>query len=263
MLIYADGTVQVNHGGTEMGQGLHTKMLRRRRCASSACRATRIRADAHQHRQGAEHLGHRAPAAAPTSTARRCRPPARRCASASRRSRRSMLGRRRSAEVRGLRRRLRVYLPQRARRVACAFAAVVAARLHASASASSATGFYRTPGIRLGSRGRAGAARSTTSRTAPRSARSRSTATPACTACCRVDILHDVGDSLNPGVDRGQIEGGFVQGMGWLTCEELRWDDDGRLLTHAPSTYKIPTIGDVPARLPRRTCSTERRPAPT
>jgi xanthine dehydrogenase large subunit len=62
----------------------------------------------------------------------------------------------------------------------------------------------------------------------------------------RVDLLHDVGDSLNPAVDRGQVEGAFVQGMGWLTSEELWWDAQGRLRTHAPSTYKIPTAGDVP-----------------
>ena len=62
----------------------------------------------------------------------------------------------------------------------------------------------------------------------------------------RVDILHDVGKSLNPAIDIGQIEGGFVQGMGWLTTEELVFSDDGRLLTHAPSTYKIPTASDVP-----------------
>ena len=63
----------------------------------------------------------------------------------------------------------------------------------------------------------------------------------------RVDILHDVGDSLNPGVDRGQIEGGFVQGMGWLTGEELKWDTKGRLLTHSASTYQIPAFSDAPA----------------
>ena len=63
----------------------------------------------------------------------------------------------------------------------------------------------------------------------------------------RVDILHDCGRSLNPAIDIGQIEGAFVQGMGWLTTEELVWDDKGRLSTHAPSTYKIPTVGDVPA----------------
>jgi len=63
----------------------------------------------------------------------------------------------------------------------------------------------------------------------------------------RIDIVHDCGRSLNPAIDMGQIEGGFVQGMGWLTTEELVWDDAGRLRTHAPSTYKIPTASDVPA----------------
>ena len=61
-----------------------------------------------------------------------------------------------------------------------------------------------------------------------------------------VDILHDVGQSLNPAIDIGQIEGGFIQGLGYLTCEELVWDQKGALRTHAPSTYKIPTAGDVP-----------------
>jgi xanthine dehydrogenase large subunit len=62
-----------------------------------------------------------------------------------------------------------------------------------------------------------------------------------------VDILHDIGRSINPGIDIGQVEGGFIQGMGWLTCEEVVWNAKGRLLSHAPSTYKIPASGDVPA----------------
>ncbi len=62
-----------------------------------------------------------------------------------------------------------------------------------------------------------------------------------------VDILHDVGTSLNPALDRGQIEGGFIQGWGWLALEELWWNDKGELKTYAPSTYKIPTAHDVPA----------------
>ncbi len=62
----------------------------------------------------------------------------------------------------------------------------------------------------------------------------------------RVDILHDVGRSINPAVDLGQIEGGFIQGMGWLTTEELVWDVAGHLNTQGPSTYKIPSIGDLP-----------------
>jgi xanthine dehydrogenase large subunit len=61
-----------------------------------------------------------------------------------------------------------------------------------------------------------------------------------------VDILHDVGKSLNPAIDRGQIEGGFLQGVGWLTSEELWWNAKGELITHAPSTYKIPTARDWP-----------------
>ena len=62
----------------------------------------------------------------------------------------------------------------------------------------------------------------------------------------RVDLLHDVGSSLNPALDRGQVEGAFIQGMGWLTGEELVWNAKGVLTTHAPSTYKIPTAADVP-----------------
>ncbi|MDQ4120066.1 MAG: xanthine dehydrogenase molybdopterin binding subunit [Acidobacteriota bacterium] len=62
----------------------------------------------------------------------------------------------------------------------------------------------------------------------------------------QVDIVHDVGESINPLIDLGQIEGGFVQGMGWLTMEELVWDDEGRIRTFSPSTYKIPTIGEIP-----------------
>ncbi|WP_092369746.1 xanthine dehydrogenase molybdopterin binding subunit [Cribrihabitans marinus] len=62
----------------------------------------------------------------------------------------------------------------------------------------------------------------------------------------RTDILHDVGRSLNPVIDKGQVEGAFIQGMGWLTTEELWWDDKGQLRTHAPSTYKIPLASDRP-----------------
>ena len=65
----------------------------------------------------------------------------------------------------------------------------------------------------------------------------------------RVDILHDVGHSINPAIDLGQIEGGFVQGMGWLTTEEVVYGSDGKLLTHAPSTYKIPACSDRPQEL--------------
>ncbi len=62
----------------------------------------------------------------------------------------------------------------------------------------------------------------------------------------RADALHDVGASLNPALDIGQVEGAFIQGMGWLTTEELWWNTGGKLMTHAPSTYKIPTVNDTP-----------------
>ncbi len=67
------------------------------------------------------------------------------------------------------------------------------------------------------------------------------------TRILRADLLHDAGASLNPALDIGQIEGGYVQGAGWLTMEELVWDEKGRLRTHAPSTYKIPAVSDRPA----------------
>ena len=62
----------------------------------------------------------------------------------------------------------------------------------------------------------------------------------------RTDILHDVGDSLNEEIDIGQIEGGFIQGVGWVTTEEIKWNKQGHLLTHSPDTYKIPTVNDIP-----------------
>ncbi len=78
------------------------------------------------------------------------------------------------------------------------------------------------------------------------------------TKILRVDILHDCGASLNPAIDMGQIEGGFIQGMGWLTSEELVFDDAGRLRTHAPSTYKIPT-----AAIARAICGSPSGTGPT
>jgi xanthine dehydrogenase large subunit len=72
----------------------------------------------------------------------------------------------------------------------------------------------------------------------------------------RADCLYDAGTSLNPAIDIGQVEGAFIQGMGWLTTEELWWNDAGKLMTHAPSTYKIPGISDCPERTSAWRCST-------
>jgi xanthine dehydrogenase large subunit len=109
----------------------------------------------------------------------------------------------------------------------------------------SATGYYRTPKIgwdRKEGRGRpffyyAWGAAVSEAAIDTRTGESR---------ILRADILHDCGRSLNPAIDMGQIEGGYIQGMGWLTTEELVFDDKGRLRTHAPSTYKIPTASDRP-----------------
>ncbi|HUT51659.1 MAG TPA: xanthine dehydrogenase molybdopterin binding subunit [Alphaproteobacteria bacterium] len=79
----------------------------------------------------------------------------------------------------------------------------------------------------------------------------------------RVDILHDVGQSLNPAIDIGQIEGGFLQGLGWLTMEELYWNADGSFATHAPSTYKIPTASDWPEEFDVRIFDRGRNKEPT
>ncbi|GAB4371549.1 MAG: xanthine dehydrogenase molybdopterin binding subunit [Calditrichia bacterium] len=62
----------------------------------------------------------------------------------------------------------------------------------------------------------------------------------------RTDIIHDVGNSLNPAMDKGQVVGGFIQGVGWCTTEEIKWDEKGNLLTYSPDTYKIPSVGDIP-----------------
>ena len=62
----------------------------------------------------------------------------------------------------------------------------------------------------------------------------------------RVDIIHDVGKAINPALEMGQIEGGFVQGQGWLTMEEVNWNSNGKITTFSPSTYKIPAVSDMP-----------------
>ena len=62
----------------------------------------------------------------------------------------------------------------------------------------------------------------------------------------RVDILHDAGKAINPAIELGQIEGGFLQGAGWLTMEEVKWKPNGQITTHSPSTYKIPAVNDMP-----------------
>ncbi len=243
VLIYADGTVQLNHGGTEMGQGLHTKMR-------AVC---------------AHELGVVVDAVRVMDTATD-KVPNTSATAASSGSDLNGQAVRDACEV--LRGRLRgvaagmlelsatqaetlrfgggaVTHPESARTLE--FAAV-AQQAWVQRVSLSATGFYCTPGVgydhatgqgtpfyyyayggvvcEVEVSGLTGEHRMT-----------------------RADILHDVGNSLVPTIDRGQVEGGFVQGVGWLTCEEVLSTDDGQPITVGPSTYKIPAIGDVPVDL--------------
>jgi xanthine dehydrogenase large subunit len=233
--VYQDGSVQVNHGGTEMGQGLHTK----------------VRGVA------AEVFGLPAQAVRVTATATDKVPNTSATAASSGADLNGMAARDACAVIRD---RLAAFVAERWGVAADAvrfadgmvatddraepFAAVVKAAYAARIQLSS-TGFYATPKIhwdRAKGQGRPfyyyayGAAVS-------------EMAVDTLTGeyrFARADILHDVGRSLNRAIDLGQIEGGFMQGVGWLTTEELWWDEAGRLRTHAPSTYKIPLSSDRP-----------------
>jgi xanthine dehydrogenase large subunit len=233
--VYRDGSVLLNHGGTEMGQGLDTKvaqvvaeafqldLARVRITATSTAKVPNTSATAAS--SGADLNGMAAEAA--------CRAIKERLVDF-------------AVDRYGAPREQIVFLPNRVRigNREMPFAELIEAAYMARVSLSS-TGFYKTPEIhwdRKSGRGRPfyyfayGAAAS-------------EVAIDTLTGeyrVERVDILHDVGASLNPALDRGQIEGGFIQGMGWLTTEELWWDDKGRLRTHAPSTYKIPLASDRP-----------------
>lgn len=236
--IYQDGSVQLNHGGTEMGQGLHSKMLavasrtlgigveRIRLMVTSTDKVPNTSATAAS--SGADLNGQAVKAACETLLAR-LRPVAALLLDGGVESVRF-------AED-------RVFL-QHAPGQSLAFDTLVRAAYDARISLS-ATGFYRTPGLHWDAvRGQGH----------PFFYFAFGAAVCEVEVCgytgvqrlLRVDLLHDVGDSLNEAIDRGQIEGGFVQGLGWLTSEELRWGSDGRLLTDAPSTYKIPTVAEVP-----------------
>lgn len=233
--IYRDGSIHLNHGGTEMGQGLYTKVAqvvaeafqvdidRVRITATSTGKVPNTSATAAS--SGSDINGMAALAACNTIKARLVDF---------------------AAEHWEVPEEQVAFLPGAVRvgNQKIAFADFVNAAYLARVSLSS-TGFYKTPKIhwdRAAGRGRPfyyfsyGAA---VSEVVVDTLTGEYRVT-------RVDILHDVGESLNPALDLGQIEGGFVQGMGWLTTEELWWDDAGRLRTHAPSTYKIPACGDRP-----------------
>ena len=233
--LYADGSLHLNHGGTEMGQGLFTKVAQ--------IVAEELQVDIGRIRITATNTGK-----VPNTSATAASSGSDLNGKAAQNAARKIKGRLIDFAARhfGCTAEQVRFLPNRvvAGNHAVSFDEL-ANLAYLARVPLSATGFYRTPKIhydRKAARGRPfyyfayGAAISEVEiDTLTGENRVR-----------RVDILHDVGRSLNPALDRGQIEGGFIQGMGWLTMEELCWSDEGRLLTHAPSTYKIPACGDRP-----------------
>lgn len=233
--VYTDGSVHLNHGGTEMGQGLYTKVAQvvaeEFGIGASAVRITATttgkvpNTSATAASSGADLNGMAAKQAAGTIKARLVDFAAKRWKVPKSRIRfedgQVLIGNRQIAF------------------------GELARQAHMARISLSATGYYATPKIawdRAKAKGRPffyfayGAACSeVTIDTLTGEMR-----------VDRVDVLHDAGRSLNPAIDIGQIEGGFVQGMGWLTTEELVYDAQGRLRTYAPSTYKIPCASDVP-----------------
>ena len=234
--VYTDGTVLVNHGGTEMGQGLFTKVaqvvaqelaLPFERVRVSATDTSKVpNTSATAASSGADLNGKAAQAAAAAVRER--------LAAHAAASRGVSV-----ADVSFEAGQVRIG----AERVA--FETLVR-EAYAARVQLSATGYYRTPKIHFDRATQQGRPFFYFACGAAVAEVSLDTLTGE-TRIERVDILHDAGASLNPALDLGQVEGGFLQGAGWLTCEELRWDARGRLLTHAPSTYKIPSARDWPA----------------
>ena len=233
--VYSDGSVRLNHGGTEMGQGLYMKVAQ-------------VVAEEFQIDVARVRITATTTDKVPNTSATAASSGSDLNGMAARNAARVIRDRLAAfaAESHGVGVDQVVFLPNRVRvgNAEIAFDDLVA-RAYKARVQLSATGFYKTPKIhwdRVAGRGRPfyyfsyGAAAAEVA---------VDTATGEYQVE-RVDILHDVGRSLNPAIDRGQIEGGFVQGMGWLTTEELWWDDEGRLRTHAPSTYKIPLASDRP-----------------
>jgi xanthine dehydrogenase molybdopterin-binding subunit B len=247
VLVYRDGTAQVSHGGTEMGQGLSTKMhgiaMRALGLPQERVRVMKTQTDkvpntsATAASSGAD-LNGAAVLAACGTIRERLAPIAASLVS----ERTGMVH-----HPEGMRFEDAHVFSIAAPSIRLPFAEVVEAAYMRQVPLS-ANGFYRTPGLAYDKKkghGRPfhyfayGAAVSEV----------EVDGLSGMKRVRRVDILHDVGDSLNAAIDRGQIEGAFVQGMGWLTGEELKWSGDGRLLTHSASTYMIPAIGDAPAEM--------------
>ncbi|KQT14336.1 xanthine dehydrogenase molybdopterin binding subunit [Ramlibacter sp. Leaf400] len=233
--VFTDGSVQVNHGGTEMGQGLHTKVMQ--------VVADELGVPFERVRCTPTETG-KVPNASATAASSGTDLNGRAAQFAARNVRDNL-----AAFVAGLDgcgagavsfRAGQVISPKSTR----SFDEVVKAA-YANRIQLWSDGFYRTPKIHYDKVTLTGRPFYYFSYGAACSEVAIDTLTGE-SRLLKVDILHDVGTSLNPAIDLGQIEGGFIQGVGWLTTEQLVWNDKGVLATHAPSTYKIPATGDVP-----------------
>ncbi|UHL63441.1 xanthine dehydrogenase molybdopterin binding subunit [Paralcaligenes sp. KSB-10] len=234
--VYRDGSVLVNHGGTEMGQGLNTKVAQ--------VTAMELGIDLHHVRVTA------------TDTSKIANTSATAASTGS-----DLNGKAAQDAALKIRRRLAKFAAKRwggsAESIVFAdnvvlvnghrlpFPEVVDAAYWSQVQLWS-EGFYATPGIRWDKQTMSGKPFYYFAYGAAVSEVLVDTLTGEW-KLLRADLLHDVGQSINPAIDIGQVEGAFIQGMGWLTTEELCWNQDGRLTTHAPSTYKIPAVSDCPA----------------
>jgi xanthine dehydrogenase large subunit len=234
--VFTDGSVQVNHGGTEMGQGLHTKIMQ--------VVADELGVPFERVRCTATETG-KVPNASATAASSGTDLNGRAAQFAARNIRDNLSG-----FVAGLDgcgagavtfRGGQVITPKSTRTFDEVVKAAYANRIQLWSD-----GFYRTPKIHYDKTTLTGRPFYYFAYGAACSEVAIDTLTGE-NRVLAIDILHDVGTSINPAIDIGQIEGGFIQGIGWLTTEELVWTDQGVLATHAPSTYKIPAIGDVPA----------------
>ncbi|MBM6550946.1 xanthine dehydrogenase molybdopterin binding subunit [Marinomonas ostreistagni] len=237
--IYTDGSIQVNHGGTEMGQGLHTKIIQIV-AEALAIDPNEIQITATR----TDKVPNTSPTAASSGTDLNGQA-AKNAALTLKQRIAECIAEQKACELETVMfANGRIYWGDQTESMSFADAALFAYENRVSLSA---TGYYKTPKIwydREQAKGRPffyfanGAAVS-------------EVVVDTLTGEYKVlgvDILHDVGRSLNPAVDRGQIEGGFIQGMGWLTTEELKWNDKGVLTSNGPATYKIPAISDTPKR---------------
>ncbi len=243
--IYQDGTVLVNHGGTEMGQGLNTKILQ----IAAAELGVNIRRVKLSNTDTSKVPNTSATAASTGSDLNGMavknavdKLKARMASYLAEYFNRQHKGAATQAE--DIRFANEIIFDEKAPERKTAFAEAVPL-CYLNQVSLSATGYYRTPDIHFDRQAGQGKPFHYYAFGMAVSEVEVDTLTGD-VHLLRTDILHDVGDSLNPAIDRGQIEGAFIQGVGWCTMEECKWDETGRLLNHSPDTYKIPTVYDIP-----------------